>query len=196
MVISMNKFGTSFKYNKNLLKGLLLFIIISFLISFLLFNKLDNSNIINSSKNIIEYLSNQNINYILIHFIVISVLLTCSLTVIGIAMFPLYFLYEIISINYSIFIFIKAFQFSGFVYGIIYSILTKGIFLFLLLLLFKKVANIIKCIIKMEEEKAQNYSIKKNFKAILIIIGGIVLNDLLIYLIAGKIILKLSFIIV
>jgi len=195
MVIIMNRLGTSFKLDKNLLKGLLLFIFISFLISFLLFNKIDNSSIISQVSNITEYLNNQNINYILIHFIIISVLLTCSFTIVGIIIFPIYLLYEILTINYSIFIFVKVFHFSGFIYGLIYNILTKSVFIILLFMLFKKIINIYKKFILKEDDKSLSYSINKNLKAILTIIIGILLNDLLIYLISSKILLKLAFII-
>jgi len=190
----MNKLGTSLRNNKNLLKSLLLFILISFLISLLLFNKVDSTNLINSIKNMEQYLSNQNINYVITHFITISILLTGSLTIIGVVLIPLYFLYEFVCINYSIFILLKAFQFSGFIYGLIYNILTKGIYLILLLLLSKKIINIIKTF-KISEEKAKIYSINKNIKCILLIIISVIVNDIIIYFFASKILLKLLFII-
>lgn len=190
----MNIIGTSIKNHKNLLKFLITFIILGILISFLLFNKFENKDIIISIKNIEEHLQNNHINFLIAHFTTISIMLTSSLTIIGVIVFPIYFLYEIISINYNILIFIKAYHFAGLIYGILYNFLTKFVFLFLLILLFKKVINIIKAIFN-SNETITLYSLNKNIKAIIYLIIGLIINDFLIYLFTSKILEKLLFII-
>lgn len=190
----MNMVGTSFKNHKNLLKFLIAFVILGILISFLLFNKFENKDIILSIKNIEEYLHNNHINYLLTHFTIVSIMITSSLTIIGTITFPIYLLYEIISINYNILIFIKAYHFAGLIYGILYNFLTKFVFLLLLIILFKKVINIIKVLFN-SDEKITLYSLNKNIKIIICLIIAIIINDLLIYLFASKILEKLLFII-
>ena len=80
------------------------------------------------------------------------------------------------------------------IYGILYNFLTKFVFLLLLILLFKKVINIIKAIFN-SNETITLYSLNKNIKAIIYLIIALIINDFLIYLFASKILEKLLFII-
>lgn len=194
----MNKIKTSFKKYQNLLKYLGLLSLLGFLIGFLIYKKIDNHLLIAEIKNIANYLSTNHLNYILTHFITISILLTCSLTVIGLILFPLYFLIECISLSYNIFIFTEIYHFKGLIFSILYIIITKTIFIILLLCIFQKLIKTIKNIIKIytnKEDINHKYSLLKNIKAIIIYLLFIFLNDILIYIIGSKILLKLTFII-
>ena len=194
----MNKIKTSFKKYQNLLKYLGLLSLLGFLIGFLIYKKIDNHLLIAEIKNIANYLSTNHLNYILTHFIAISILLTCSLTVIGLILFPLYFLIECISLSYNIFIFTEIYHFKGLIFSILYIIITKIIFIILLLCIFQKLIKTIKNIIKIytnKEDINHKYSLLKNIKAVIIYLLFIFLNDILIYIIGSKILLKLTFII-
>ncbi|MDE5539592.1 MAG: hypothetical protein K2J20_03820, partial [Bacilli bacterium] len=93
----MIKIGTSLKNNQSFLKVLGLIMLLGLLIGFLIYKKMDNANLITELQNIDQYLKNNHLNYIFMHFIIISIMLTCSLTCIGLIIFPIFFLFESIS---------------------------------------------------------------------------------------------------
>lgn len=194
----MNKVRTSLKNNKNLLKVLGLILLLGLLIGFLIYKKMDNTTLISEIKNIESYLYNNHLNYTLMHFIIISIMLTCSLTGVGLLIFPIFFLFESISISYNIFIFTEIYHFKGLIYSFLYTIITKTIFIILLLCIFKKLIQTLKNIIKIYTNKETinyKYSILKNIKALILYLLFIFMNDILIYIIGNKLLLKLTFII-
>lgn len=194
----MNMLRTNLKKHQNLLKTIIIILVLGFIISFLLYNKMDNSKIINEIKNIEEYLNSNNINFIIPHLLSISILITCSITVIGLVIFPIYLLFEIVSIFYNLFIFCAAFKLKGFIFSIFYLILTKLIYLILLFIIFQKLYTIIKYLITSYTNKNNSetkFIIIKNLKKIIICLLGLFINDLLIYFFANDILLKLTFLI-
>lgn len=193
----MNNLGTCLKRNKKMLKFLALFCLLGLLIGFIMYKKIDNLEVLEEIKNISNNLKNNKINFILIHFIIISILITSSITVIGLLLFPLYFLFESISISYSIFLFTSAFKFNGLIYSIFYNILAKGLYLILMFLIFKKILNIAKYLKDLIINKKSidiKYPLTKNIQALIICIAIIFVNDILIYVFLNKILIKLLFI--
>ncbi len=192
----MNIFKTSFKNNQQVLKFLGLIALLGLLIGFLISKKLDNTGLIADLKNLDTYLNGNHLNFILLHFITISVLLTCSLTGIGLIMFPLFFLFESVSLSYNVFIFMQVYHFKGLIFSLFFSIITKTVFLILLISIFKKIIFIFRNIIKTFTSKEEDikYSIFKNVKTILLYFLFIIINDILLYFIGSKLLLKLTFI--
>lgn len=189
---------TNLKKHQNLLKAIIIILVIGFIISFLLYNKMDNSKVINEIKNIEEYLNSNNINFIILHLLSVSILITCSITVIGLVIFLIYLLFEIVSIFYNLLIFCAAFKLKGFIFSIFYLILTKLIYLILLFIIFQKLYTIIKYLITSYTNKNSSeakFIIIKNLKKIIICLLGLFINDLLIYFFANDILLKLTFLI-
>lgn len=194
----MNMLRTNLKKHQNLLKAIIIILVIGFIISFLLYNKMDNSKVINEIKNIEEYLNSNNINFIILHLLSVSILITCSITVIGLVIFLIYLLFEIVSIFYNLLIFCAAFKLKGFIFSIFYLILTKLIYLILLFIIFQKLYTIIKYLITSYTNKNSSeakFIIIKNLKKIIICLLGLFINDLLIYFFANDILLKLTFLI-
>ena len=192
----MNIFKTSFKNNQQVLKFLGLIALLGLLIGFLISKKLDNTGLIADLKNLDTYLNGNHLNFILLHFITISVLLTCSLTGIGLIMFPLFFLFESVSLSYNVFIFMQVYHFKGLIFSLFFSIITKTVFLILLISILKKIIFIFRNIIKTFTSKEEDikYSIFKNVKTILLYFLFIIINDILLYFIGSKLLLKLTFI--
>ncbi len=191
----MKNIRTSIKNNQKLLKWLLFFILFGILIGFILYEKTGDTTTRELS-NITAYLKDNHINYIVLHLFILSLIIMGSLTIIGIVIIPIYLVFEISCITYSILAFVSIYNFSGFIYGFLYNIITKLVFIILLLCLFKKLITIIKILINLylNKEITEEYNIKNYLKKISIFILTIFLNDIFIYLWASKILLKLAFI--
>lgn len=191
----MKNIRTSIKNNQKLLKWLLFFILFGILIGFILYEKTGDT-ATRELSNITAYLKDNHINYIVLHLFILSLIIMGSLTIIGIVIIPIYLVFEISCITYSILAFVSIYNFSGFIYGFLYNIITKLVFIILLLCLFKKLITIIKILINLylNKEITEEYNIKNYLKKISIFILTIFLNDIFIYLWASKILLKLAFI--
>ena len=113
--------------------------ILGFLIAFLLFKNLDTSIFTSNIANIKGTLEENHINYLFLHFIIISFLLASSLIMIGIILFLGYFIFESASISFSLLSFYQTFKIKGLFYGIIYNIINKLIFIICITLIFKKI---------------------------------------------------------
>lgn len=185
------------KKHQKEIKYIGILLLISFLIAYILLKKIDHWVILNEIKNIGENLSNNHINYILFHLIIISIMLSSSLIGIGLILFPIYILFELVCISFNTLIFIKAFSFSGLIYSLIFNIITKLVYLVLIILMFKSIYIILKTginfLTKKDSIEAKTL-IYYHFKKIIYIITFILLNDILLYLIGNKILLKLTFI--
>lgn len=81
------------------------------------------------------------------HFVVLSILLITSFLLIGIPLAISYVFYEGMSIGFCFTLFISTFHFKGFLYILIFMIITKTIFFLLFCYFFLKILNISKSII-------------------------------------------------
>lgn len=190
----MNNLIIYFKKYSKILKIINLSLLLGLIISFLIYKRIDNTSILSELTNLKDFLSNNHLNYILFHFIVISILIISSLTIIGSIVFIIYFLFEGISIGYNILTLFHIYHLKGILYSFFYILFTKAIFIILLILLFIKVLNILKIIITKKEINFKE-SIHHNLKGIILIIILIFLNDLLIFIFGSSLLSKLLFII-
>lgn len=193
----MKLLRTSLKNNKKYLEFLLFFFLFGFLLGFLIYMKIDHANVLEEIKSISQYLSANHINYIGFHFILISVFITCSLTILGIFIFPIYFIFEGACIFYHIITFTSVYHLSGFIYSILSNFLMKGLFLIFLVLLFKTVLNIVKIIVVSMQNDKNNMKVVliKNIKRAILAIFAIFLNDIFLYFFGSKILYSLLFLI-
>jgi len=189
----MNYIKNSFKNNKKYLKQILFLLVIGFIIGFILTKKLELNEVLEQIKNIAEYLNNNKINLIGSHITIISTIFLASLTIIGLILFPLNIIYEGICISFNIFTFTKVFKFNGFIYSLIYNILIKGVYIILLMIIFKKLLAVLKIIFSKNEKIEKKTTIIKKLKQIIIYFGLILLNDIIIYLFGSKILSLLLF---
>lgn len=189
----MNYIGTSLKTSKKRLKFIIFFLIFSLIISFIIYNKFNSRELLNEIKNLNLYLKNP-LNFIFIHIIYISILIMSSFTITCIILFPLYFLYESISLFFNIFIFFRLYKLKGLIFSICYITFTKLIYLILIFILIKTLFNLIKALSNKNSDEFK-YSLTKNIKKAYLIIFLIIINDIFIYLFSNNILLKLIFII-
>ena len=191
----MKQIRTSLNLSKKQKQFLLIILFLGILIGFLLYKKIDQSLVIDNITNIESTLENNRINFLFMHLIVLSLLIASSTLMIGIVLFPIYFIMEIATITYSILCFSNAFQISGVLYGIIYNIITKGFYIILLIILTKNNYKIAKMNITTWKNKENHQIDSKEYKKIAILSLSILVYDLFLYLLGSKILLKLSFII-
>ncbi len=182
------------KYSK-ILKLISISLILGLIIGFFIYNKIDNTYIFEELTNIKDLLSNNHLNYLLFHFIIISLLITSSLTLIGSISFIIYFLFEGISISYNLLTLSHIYHFKGLIYSFLYIIITKLIFLILLIYIFIRIINIIKLLLIKKEINFKT-SIYYHIKRMMLAILFIFINDFLIYLFGHIILSKLLFIII
>lgn len=192
----MIKVKTFLKKYKNDLKIVIFFLFLGFLIGFLLIKKLDCQELLKEIKNIEIYLNTQKINYILFHLMVISLLATSSLTLIGLLLFPLYFIYEGACISFNIASFTSVFKLKGLIFSIFYNLITKAVFLVLLIFIFHTGMKIVKTKMQKEtKEEEKKIVLQKKKKQMVFYILLLLVNDILIYFFANKILYALLFII-
>ena len=194
----MNYLRTSIKNNKKYFKFLIFLFLLGFLIGFMLYKKLDNDLFLKEIKNISTYLSQNNLNYILIHLVFLSLLIVSSVSIIGFVLFPFYIVFESVSITYNILSFTSVFKLNGFIYGLLYNLLSKGVFILFLLLIFKKIIDNMKSLIYFfKNRNSQDFynNIFNNIKKVGLYLLIIIVNDVLIYLFLNLILSKLVFII-
>ena len=179
----MKLFGTSLNLSKKHKQILAFLILFSFLMSFLLYQKLDSSLFLDNIINIEGNLENHSVNLLFIHFLVLSVLITSSIMVIGLVLFPLYFLWVF-----------HAFGVLGIVFGIFYNLIIKGIFLVSLFLIFKNIYFIIKHTL-FNKSSENTFTFSKQYRVIFISVTVILLYDVFLYFLGNHILQWLCFII-
>ena len=172
----MNFIRTSLKLDKKYLKILLAFLCLGIFVGFIFYKKIDSTFFIDDIQNIVTNLESVHINFFFLHFIIISILIASSFMIFGVLLFPVYFLWEIICISYSIFIFGEVFGLSGVFFGVFYNLFLKGLWLVVLYLVFKDVY------------------FKKQYQIVFISILIILIYDIFIYFFGNSILLKLTFI--
>ena len=193
----MKLFGTSFYLDKKYVRLFVILLILGLLLGFLLYQKTDPSFFVDDIKNIGSYLQDTRINFIFTHFLVVAILLFLAFTGVGLLLFPVLMIFEIVCLSFSIFSFGYVFGFPGIIYGLFYNFVIKFIYLVLLFILMKNIYKIVKnifsyCVLKKELD---SILLKKQFKLLFLIIFLIFINDLIIYFVAHSFLYKLCFII-
>ena len=185
---------TSLNLSKKQKQILAFFLVFSFILGFLLYQKLDSSLFLDNILLIEERLKDNSINFVFLHFIVFSSLITSSVLVIGLVLFPLYFLWEMVCIFFSLFGFYHAFGLLGIIYGFLYHLVVKGVFLVSLFFIFKNICFIIKHILFLKN-KENTLIFTKPLRIIFICILVILGYDLFLWLVGHHLLHWLCFII-
>lgn len=193
----MNYIKDKLNKNKSLLKILGLVMILGLIIGFFIYGKLDNSEVILNLRDIDSYLANNHINFIMMHLISTFIVVCGTAMVIGIVLVPLCFMLEGLTISYIFLALFNVFKFKGLVFGIFYIALTKIIYLILLFICFKKALNVVREVLKLGKNSGEEVKsrIISNIKGIVLWMFAILVNDILIYFVANKILGSLLFII-
>lgn len=186
------------KRNKSLLKILGFIGVLGFIIGFFIYGKLENTDIALHVQNISLYLKEHQINFILTHLILICILTSGLILGISLIFIPLLLIWENINLGFMLRAFFEVFKFKGIGFGLLYFLLTKFLYLLLVLFLVKKILNASRAIINMFYKKDgvdTKYILLKNVKAIMLITFMIFINDLLVYFLANKLLIWFLFII-
>lgn len=191
----MKSIKTSLKNNKKYFKLLLILLCLGFFIGLILIKKLNIETLLENTKSIESYLNTNKINFLTNHILTLLILCISALTIIGLILFPLNIIYEGICIFFNIYTLTNIFKLNGFVYSIIYIIITKGLYVSLLIIIFKKLITLIKIVITKKDKNEKKALVFKVLKQISIYTFLLILNDFLIFLIGNKILSILLFVI-
>lgn len=135
--------------------------------------------------NINEYIKNitsTNINNLILHLIFISSILVLSIFLLGGPIIIFYLFYNGFTLGFIISTLTSIFGLKGLLYSVIYIIITKLIFLYLLLIISCNLFKLIKFIIeKIVHKKNNDDSIYFYLKKVLLFIGIIAINDIILY---------------
>lgn len=190
MVDHMKLMKKTLKLNKKQKKIVIFILVMGLITGYILYKKMSPT-MLDNITNIKSNLENNSLNFIGLHIITLALILASSIFFIGPILFVLYFLWEVSCISFSLISFSSAFQFSGFLYGLLYNILTKLNFIICLIIILKKVTRIIKSII--HKEPFDINILKKEYRDILIALIAIILYDIFLYFLGSTILLKLCF---
>lgn len=184
------------KSNRSIIKFLLMLFITSILVGIYLY--LSKEKLIRESINteLIKMINNLDItrqNNILNHLLIMIVLSVLSLTIIGLPIILIYFLYEGVSIGFLLSSFINYSPIKGMLFGTIFIIISKIIYITILIYLLtntlKYTKNFLKRLKTTKNELIINQIIKISFCTTITLI-----NDIILYFIGNKIITIFKFI--
>ena len=149
--------------------------------------------------NINEFLqnfSNMSINSGIIHLIMLSSLLILSVFLIGGPLVLFFMFYNGFSIGFIISSLTCIFGIKGILYGVIYVIISKLVYVVLLILFSVNLFKIVRCIIDLIVYKKSNKeSIIIFIKRSVVFIGMILLNDIILLFCGGKLVNLFNFLI-
>lgn len=184
------------KSNRSIIKFLLMLFITSILVGIYLY--LSKEKLIRESINteLIKMINNLDItrqNNILNHLLIMIVLSVLSITIIGLPIILIYFLYEGVSIGFLLSSFINYSPIKGMLFGTIFIIISKIIYITILIYLLtntlKYTKNFLKRLKMAKNELIINQVIKISFCTTITLI-----NDIILYFIGNKIITIFKFI--
>lgn len=184
------------KSNRSIIKFLLMLFITSILVGIYLY--LSKEKLIRESINteLIKMINNLDItrqNNILNHLLIMIVLSVLSLTIIGLPIILIYFLYEGVSIGFLLSSFINYSPIKGMLFGTIFIIISKIIYITILIYLLTNTLKYTKSFLKRlkmaKNELIINQVIKISFCTTITLI-----NDIILYFIGNKIITIFEFI--
>lgn len=154
----------------------------------------DKNIIISSITNFFNDLSNIKINFIGTHLIILPLLWVLSLIVIGIPLALFYLFYNGFLIGFTMSNFVLVAHFKGFIFGLIYVLITKVIFLFFLLIFIISTIRI--GLIVLKKEKLKKEKIYVLSKRVLLCFILILINDLILYFLGDNLINVFNFLVI
>lgn len=143
---------------------------------------------------LLSNLANVKQNSIINHFITISLMIILSLSVIGLPLVLFYYFYEGISIGFLITSFIKYKKFKGFTYSLIFTGISKLIYIAILTYFLVQSLNYAFKILKNIKENKKDLIIHQLIKCAFTI-GICFINDIILYFIGNKLASIFTFII-
>lgn len=184
------------KSNRSIIKFLVMLFITSILVGIYLY--LSKEKLIKESINteLIKMINNLDItrqNNILNHLLIMIVISVLSLTIIGLPVILIYFLYEGVSIGFLLSSFINYSPIKGMLFGTIFIIISKIIYIAILIYLLTNTLKYTKSFLK-RLKMAKNELIINQVIKILFCITITLINDIILYFIGNKIITIFKFI--
>ncbi len=184
------------KSNRSIIKFLVMLFITSILVGIYLY--LSKEKLIKESINteLIKMINNLDItrqNNILNHLLIMIVISVLSLTIIGLPVILIYFLYEGVSIGFLLSSFINYSPIKGMLFGTIFIIISKIIYITILIYLLTNTLKYTKSFLK-RLKTAKNELIINQVIKILFCITITLINDIILYFIGNKIITIFKFI--
>lgn len=131
----------------------------------------------------LQGISNSNINNIVLHIIMLSSMFLLSIFLIGIPFVLFFVFYNGFSVGFTVTSLISIFGINGLLYGIIYVIITKGIYLFFLSIIIVSLLRVSLIILKsiFNKENIDKEKLALLLKKNLICIAIILINDIILY---------------
>lgn len=184
------------KSNRSIIKFLVMLFITSILVGIYLY--LSKEKLIKESINteLIKMINNLDItrqNNILNHLLIMIVISVLSLTIIGLPVILIYFLYEGVSIGFLLSSFINYSPIKGMLFGTIFIIISKIIYIAILIYLLTNTLKNTKSFLKRLKTTKNELIINQVIK-ILFCITITLINDIILYFIGNKIITIFKFI--
>lgn len=184
------------KSNRSIIKFLVMLFITSILVGIYLY--LSKEKLIKESINteLIKMINNLDItrqNNILNHLLIMIVISVLSLTIIGLPVILIYFLYEGVSIGFLLSSFINYSPIKGMLFGTIFIIISKIIYIAILIYLLTNTLKYTKSFLKRLKMTKNELIINQVIKIIFCITITLI-NDIILYFIGNKIITIFKFI--
>ena len=131
----------------------------------------------------LQGISNSNINNIVLHIIMLSSMFLLSIFLIGIPFVLFFVFYNGFSVGFTVTSLISIFGIKGLLYGIIYVIITKGIYLFFLSIIIVSLLRVSLIILKsiFNKENIDKEKLALLLKKNLVCIAIILINDIILY---------------
>ena len=131
----------------------------------------------------LQGISNSNINNIVLHIIMLSSMFLLSIFLIGIPFVLFFAFYNGFSVGFTVTSLTSIFGIKGLLYGIIYVIITKGIYLFFLSIIIVSFLRVSLIILKsiFNKENIDKEKLALLLKKNLICIAIILINDIILY---------------
>lgn len=128
------------------------------------------------------------IKNIFYHFLLLLLLCFTIFCFLALPIFVCYIFFEGLSIGFIVPIFLSLFKINAALYFLLYFVLVKLVYLVFLFLFFVKILSFTKTYIVCLKNK--NYSFLANLKYILLFVGLILVNDLFVYFVSNRILIK------
>ena len=149
--------------------------------------------------NINEFLqnfSNANINSGLMHLVILSSLLILSIFLVGGPLLIFYMFYNGLSIGFVVSSITYIFGIKGMLYGSIYILISRLVYIIVLIIFNVNLFKIIKCNIdSLVYKKSNKESLSVFYKRSIVFIGIILINDVILYFGGGKLVNLFNFLI-
>lgn len=149
--------------------------------------------------NINEFLqnfSNTNINSGLMHLVILSSLLILSIFLVGGPLLIFYMFYNGFSIGFVVSSITYIFGIKGMLYGSIYILISRLVYIIMLIIFNVNLFKIIKCNIdSLVYKKSNKESLSVFYKRSIVFIGIILINDVILYFGGGKLVNFFNFLI-